>query len=110
MQVSFKPTPAKSHYTYNLRDVSKVFQGMTKSKPTGIKKDDDMVKLWIHETLRVFSDRLISEEDREKFKELLKVKIKEKFKKDWEKVVTIEPVLFGSFTPLILPPPSPEGV
>lgn len=60
MQVSFKPTPAKSHYTYNLRDVSKVFQGMTKSKPVGIKRDDDMVKLWCHEALRVFADRLIS--------------------------------------------------
>lgn len=109
MQVSFKPTPAKSHYTYNLRDVSKVFQGMTKSKPFGIKKDDDMVKLWCHEALRVFADRLISEDDRNKFTELLKVKMKERFKKDWDKVVTIQPILFASFTPLIFPPANPDG-
>jgi len=109
MQVSFKPTPAKSHYTYNLRDVSKVFQGMTKSKPAGIKKDDDMVKLWIHEAMRVFADRLISIEDRSKFTELIKIKMKERFKKDWDKVVTIEPILFGSFTPLILPAPDANG-
>jgi dynein heavy chain len=29
--------------------------------------------------------------------------MKEKFKKDWEKIVTIKPLLFGSFTPLIHP-------
>src|SRR3569833_1938671 len=62
-----------------------------------------MIKLWAHECLRVFQDRLISEEDRTKFDDLLKEVIKEKFKKTWNSIVEVEPLLFGSFVPLVYP-------
>ena len=34
---------------------------------------------------------------------MVSVKMKEKFKKDWDKIITIKPLLFASFTPLIHP-------
>ena len=64
LAIKFRPTPAKSHYTYNLRDVSKVFQGISKSNPKAVGTEDDFVKLWAHECIRTFHDRLISDEDR----------------------------------------------
>jgi dynein heavy chain len=101
IQSRFKPTPAKSHYTYNLRDVSKVFQGISKSDPRALVKDDDIVKLWSHECQRVFADRLISQQDRDDFMAMLKTKVKERFKKDYEKIVEVKPLLFASFVPTL---------
>lgn len=66
-KASFRPTPAKSHYSYNLRDISKVFQGIAKASGKSIIKEDDMIKLWAHECSRVFQDRLISDKDRADF-------------------------------------------
>ena len=54
------PTPAKMHYIYNLRDVSKIFQGVTRGVSLSIKDDSTMIKLWGHECMRVFQDRLIN--------------------------------------------------
>ena len=99
----FKPTPAKSHYTYNLRDVSKIFQGISKSSPKAIKKDTDMIKLWAHECLRIFQDRLISDQDRERFDDLIKEIVKEKFKKEFDPMISSKPLQFASFVPLIYP-------
>lgn len=57
------PTPAKSHYTYNLRDISKVFQGVCKASNKAFERENDFIKLWAHECMRVFKDRLINEVD-----------------------------------------------
>jgi dynein heavy chain len=61
------PTPAKSHYTFNLRDISKVFQGVLMVDARITSNPDTVVRLWIHETSRVFYDRLICQEDRRWF-------------------------------------------
>ena len=65
--ISLLPTPARCHYTFNLRDVAKVFQGMLKVKPRSVTNEDAMVKLWIHESMRSFHDRLIDNDDKQFF-------------------------------------------
>lgn len=66
----FLPTPTKSHYTFNLRDMSKVIQGMTMCPVDLIGTEKDyLIMLYMHETYRVFRDRLIDEADKERFNE-----------------------------------------
>jgi dynein heavy chain len=55
-----RATPAKFHYSFNLRDVSKVFQGILMTKPASIPTESSFQKLWANETMRVFHDRLIN--------------------------------------------------
>ncbi|DBB17910.1 TPA: hypothetical protein ACH3X3_002922 [Trebouxia sp. C0006] len=63
IQKELLPTPTKSHYTFNLRDVSKVIQGLTRAGPV-VEENSLVTGLWVHETLRVFYDRLINDDDR----------------------------------------------
>jgi dynein heavy chain len=44
-----RPTPTKSHYTFNLRDVAKVFQGVLMVKPKEAAMPKSIVGLWMHE-------------------------------------------------------------
>lgn len=59
-----RPTPSKIHYTFNLRDVSKVVQGVLRATTGVIKSVEDFSSLFRHECLRVFADRTIADEDR----------------------------------------------
>ncbi|XP_034231069.1 dynein heavy chain 2, axonemal [Thrips palmi] len=61
------PTPAKMHYLFNLRDISKVFQGLLRSHKDYQNTKTALLRLWIHECFRVFSDRLIDAQDQEWF-------------------------------------------
>ena len=60
-----KPTPSKFHYTFNMRDVSKVFQGIMMTRAKSVGNADSLTRLWIHEVCRVFFDRLINIEDKQ---------------------------------------------
>lgn len=55
------PTPTKIHYMFNLRDISKIFQGLLRSHKDYQNNKPSILRLWIHETFRIFFDRLIDD-------------------------------------------------
>ncbi|KAJ8983473.1 hypothetical protein NQ317_014931 [Molorchus minor] len=66
------PTPTKSHYVFNLRDLSKCIQGVTQADSGTMREETAMLRLFYHECLRVFHDRLINSEDKSYFYLLMK--------------------------------------
>lgn len=96
------PTPDKSHYIFNLRDMSKVFQGLLQSHPDVYDNQDALIKLWVHECFRVFYDRLVDDKDRNWFKNLIVDKLAGLFGVSWGKLFkgSSQPTLFGSFLSL----------
>lgn len=53
----FLPTPAKSHYTFSLRDITRVFQGIVMVPAKRLLDPEKLGRLWTHEICRVFYDR-----------------------------------------------------
>ncbi|XP_061138372.1 dynein axonemal heavy chain 2 [Syngnathus typhle] len=94
----FLPTPAKTHYLFNLRDISKVFQGLLRSHPEFHDSRNSMVRLWIHECFRVFSDRLIDRSDMDTFITLLGEKMGSIFDLVFHNICPDkQPPVFGDF-------------
>ncbi|KAG9397278.1 Dynein heavy chain and region D6 of dynein motor [Carpediemonas membranifera] len=69
--IELLPTPIKSHYIFNLRDLAKVFYGMMQINKSSCDSKDVIHRLWTHELYRVFGDRLCTVEDKKWFDELL---------------------------------------
>ena len=86
VQRELLPTPMKSHYTFNLRDVSKVFQGICSTTAVSVEDAGTLTRLWVHESLRVFADRLTDDEDRNWFFNLIKTLTEKHFKDKFAKV------------------------
>jgi dynein heavy chain len=90
-------TPVKFHYIFNLRDLSRVYEGLTRSTVDKFTTKNSIIRLWRNECLRVFCDRLINEEDRIVVGEKLIGGItKAAFDDSYESVMA-NPIIFGDF-------------
>ncbi|CAM9139333.1 unnamed protein product, partial [Choristocarpus tenellus] len=63
MRTKMLPSPSKFHYNFNMRELSRVFQGVLRTPKSSLPTEVCLVKLWRHECSRVFSDKLTTLED-----------------------------------------------
>jgi len=97
---TFRPTPTCVHYTFNLRDLSKVFQGILQVTSQNVRTAALMTRLWVHESMRCFYDRLVNQQDRRKFEDLIIQLLSTHFRGqtyDHEELFVKNPIIFGDF-------------
>jgi dynein heavy chain len=97
VQSSMPPTPLKFHYIFNLRDLSRVSQGVYQADPQLITSAGQVVRLWRNEILRVYEDRLNDDKD----KDIVGIQqipnlVKGNFGKIADEVLA-NPIVFGDF-------------
>ena len=100
----FMPTAVKFHYIFNLRDLSNVFQGLLFASNECINSPIDIVRLWCHETHRVYLDKLADIKDIENFEKVQKDILKKNFDDAPESEVLSRPLIYchfakGKYTP-----------
>ncbi|XP_061765226.1 dynein axonemal heavy chain 6 [Nerophis ophidion] len=98
LSVDLLPTPAKSHYVFNLRDLSKCVQGMLQCESSQVRDKTQIFRLFCHECQRVFHDRLINAQDKEYFNTIVCETAMKYFSINLQPSYFVtEPIIFGDF-------------
>ncbi|KAF4659064.1 Dynein heavy chain 10, axonemal [Perkinsus olseni] len=94
-------SPSKFHYIFNLRDLSRVYQGVCQADPQVITTAAKLVRLWRHEFRRVYADRLINDSERDYVDDQLMGEIIEKHFPECREEALREPLVFGDFKDVV---------
>ncbi|XP_076000722.1 dynein axonemal heavy chain 11 isoform X3 [Genypterus blacodes] len=94
---NFLPTAIRFHYIFNLRDLSNIFQGILFALPECIRYPVDLIHLWLHESSRVYSDKLMDEKDVEHFNKILFDTGKRYFEGIDESIFIHQPLVYCHF-------------
>jgi len=114
MAEKFLPSAAKFTYNWNMREMANVFQGLTMSNSTFYSKSTKLVRLWVHESRRVYGDRLINETEITRFQDIMIETSKMFFEDEPQEEVWASPIIFTKFAvptngdPVYLAVPSSE--
>ena len=90
-------TPVKFHYIFNLRDLSRIYEGLLQSTVDKFDTKEKFIRLWRNESARVFSDRLINSTDKELIGITVMGEIVKEFFADISEYVSKDPILFGDY-------------
>ncbi|PFH38386.1 putative dynein heavy chain [Besnoitia besnoiti] len=90
------PTPAQSHYTFNLRDLARAVDGLGVCSPASLQNCDDLFLCWFHELQRVFSDRLVCQADKAKVFHILTRTLEATCRRRYETLLPSQPAAGGA--------------
>ncbi|XP_052831159.1 dynein axonemal heavy chain 5-like [Octopus bimaculoides] len=104
-KVKMLPTPAKFHYIFNLRDLSRIWQGMINVESSVINSTTLLLGLWKHECSRVISDRFVLPADIKWYEKTTERVVLEDLGQEYRE--QIQKTLY--FTDFLRDPPEPSG-
>uniref|UniRef100_A0A8C9TK44 Dynein axonemal heavy chain 8 n=1 Tax=Scleropages formosus TaxID=113540 RepID=A0A8C9TK44_SCLFO len=103
--IKMLPTPSKFHYIFNLRDLSRIWQGMLNIKAEECEDIQTLLALFKCECTRVIADRFVSLEDKSWFEKAIAQVIQERVDPNLVSEIHPEPY----FVDFLREPPEPTG-
>merc|ERR1719402_1228252 len=103
-KIKMLPTPAKFHYVFNLRDLSRIWEGMLNATNEGVETAVTLINLWKHECTRVIADRFTNQDDRDWFEKSLN-SLAGEISEEHQNMLDKEPY----FVDFLREPPEPTG-
>jgi len=94
---TFRKTAVNFHYEFNIRHLTNVFQGLLMSTPECFKDTTKFVRLWLHESERVYGDCLVNFNDLGTYRKGAKETIKKYLREMDPDILVTEPLVYAHF-------------